>query len=143
MNLETLEISGKPSQFNTPRGSPSKRTVEVVVHTSPLSSKKRSDRPESNLHPDTDRKIKRRSEEKEIQTRLQRSDSPPEQTQILWRKAAASDSFDFDLDAKMEESDSDSDGDVPLADYKETGTLTPQASIRKAANPFCLVLRLC
>lgn len=116
MECSALEKSSQTPRPTTPTSSPRKRLVEVVIESSP-SSKKRASRPvKSEVH-EEDRKSKRRSIDKEVK----RSESPFEQTQVLWRKAAFRDSFDADRDVKMEESDSDSDGDVRLADIREIG----------------------
>jgi len=121
MDLTRLESSGRVSRPETPGRSPIKQKVEVLIESSPA-SKKRLERPSSKVLRDHERKSKRRSVEREV-PKVERSDSPAEQTQVLWRKAAFSDSFDFEGngDIKMHESENDSDGDVPLVDYREAG----------------------
>lgn len=117
MEYPAPESSSQPRRLATSNTSPKKRAVEVVVEASPAFKKRANGLVKSEVREDEERRTKRRSVEREIQ----RSDSPFEQTQALWRKAAIGDSFDLDYDVKMEESDSDTDGDVRLTDFQEIG----------------------
>lgn len=117
MDLTRLESSAEASRTASAGKSPRKRTVEVIVQSSPT-SKRRTD---MSGHNRQDKQSKRRSVDREINHRNERSESPPDQTQILWDRAAYRSSSESDRDAKMHESDDDSDGDVRLVNYRETG----------------------